>query len=173
MLNKGEDELRKILFALKEKCAHPTNDQCAKCQSTICKNATDIGCILRLFEKFEGYTPQPHQGHEFGDVSMLVNLHGRNMTFCGAAKSVPSNTKNQKITKSSALGREIIQQTLDMFSDSKAEIVGVIYPYLIDDQLKFFLYHQAKMNNKRIVILDYDFMVKLLDKYIADNNLLV
>lgn len=29
------------------------------------------------------------------------------------------------------------------------------------------------MNNKRIVILDYDFMVKLLDKYIADNNLLV
>lgn len=172
-LNKGEDELKKILFALKEKCAHPTNDQCAKCQSTICQNATDIGCILRLFEKFEGYTPQPHQGHEFGDVSMLVNLHGKNMTFCGAAKSVPNNTKNQKITKSSLLGREIIQQALDMFSDSKAEIVGVIYPYLIDDQLKFFLYHQAKMNNKRIVILDYDFMVKLLDKYVADNNLLV
>ena len=104
---------------------------------------------------------------------MLVKLHGENMTFCGAAKSVPSAKNHQKITKSSALGREIIQQVLDTFTDHKADITGVIYPYLIDDQLKYFLYHHAKMNNKRIVILDYEFMTKLLDKYIEDGNLSV
>ena len=127
--------------------------------------------MLRLFEDFEGYTPQPHQGHEFGDVALLVNLHGKNMTLCAAAKSVPSVKKNRKITKSSTLGREIIQQVLDAFTDQRTEIVGVIYPYLLDEQLKHFLYYHAKVNNKRIVILDYEFMLKLLDKYVEDHNL--
>ncbi len=168
---KNSEELCKILFALNEKCSHSTTEHCAKCSSFSCKSAADIGCMLRLFEGIEGYAPKPHQGHEFGDVSMLVNLRGKNMTFCGAAKSVPAIVKQQKITKSSSLGREIIQQVIDMFTDSKAEIIGVIYPYLLDDQLKYLLYHQAKMNNKRIVILDYEFMSKLLDKYIEENNL--
>lgn len=170
---KSEGELIKILLALREKCSYPTNDQCATCHSTVCKNVSDIGCMLRLFEKFEGFTPQTHQGHEFGDVSMLVTLHGKNMTFCAAAKSVPTVKKQQKVTKASTLGREIIQQVLDMFNDARTEIIGVIYPYLIDDQLKHFLYHYAKMNNKRLVILDYEFMVKLLDKYIEENNLII
>lgn len=168
---KAEDDLAKLLFAIKEKCGRVTNEQCATCHTKKCTYATEIGCILRLFEDFEGYTPQPHQGHEFGDVSMLVNLHGKNMTFCAAAKSVPSIKKNQKITKASQLGREIIQQVLDTFTDRRAEIVGVIYPYLIDEQLKHFLYYHAKVNNKRIVILDYEFMLKLLDKYVEDHNL--
>ena len=168
---KTEDGLREILFNIKEKCGQVTNEQCASCHSAKCAYATEIGCILRLFEDFEGYTPQPHQGHEFGDVSMLVNLHGKNMTFCAAAKSVPSVKKNQKITKSSQLGREIIQQVLDTFTDQRAEIVGVIYPYLLDEQLKHFLYYHAKVNNKRIVILDYEFMLKLLDKFIEDHDL--
>jgi hypothetical protein len=158
-------------FAIKEKCGQATNEQCARCHSTKCASASAIGCILRLFEKFEGYTPQPHQGHEFGDVAMLVNLRGTNMTLCAAAKSVPTVKQNRKITKSSKLGREIIQQVLDAFTDQRAEIIGVIYPYLLDDQLKHFLYYHAKVNNKRIVILDYEFMCKLLDKYIEDNQL--
>lgn len=166
-----EEKLKSVLFSLKEKCKHSGNDECTNCHTIACTHTSEIGCMLRLFENFEGYIPQPHQGHEFGDVSMLVKLHGETMTFCGAAKSVPSAKKNQKITKSSTLGREIIQQVLDTFTDHKTDITGVIYPYLIDDQLKYFLYHHAKMNNKRIVILDYEFMTKLLDKYIEDGNL--
>lgn len=168
---KSEGMLSKVLFSIKEKCGHVTNEQCAGCHSKECKCATEIGCMLRLFEDFEGYTPQPHQGHEFGDVSMLVNLHGKNMTLCAAAKSVPSAEKDRKVTKASKLGREIIQQVLDAFTDQRTEIVGVIYPYLLDNQLKYFLYHHAKVNNKRIVILDYEFMLKLLDKYVEDHNL--
>lgn len=168
---KSEDELAGILFAIKEKCGQATNEQCASCHSTECKNASELGCMLRLFEDFEGYTPQPHQGHEFGDVALLVNLRGKNMTLCAAAKSVPSVKKNRKITKSSQLGREIIQQVLDAFTDQRAEIVGVIYPYLLDEQLKHFLYYHAKVNNKRIVILDYEFMIKLLDKYVEEHKL--
>ena len=49
--------------------------------------------------------------------------------------------------------------------------MNVIYPYLLDEQLKHFLYYHAKVNNKRIVILDYEFMVKLLDKYVEEHNL--
>lgn len=126
-------------------------------------------CILKLFEDFEGYTPQPHQGHEFGDVSMLVTYNGNNLTFLGAAKSV--NLRTPKTTKASALGREIIQQVIDAFNDNRAEIVGVIYPDMIDDQLKYLLFHEAKVHNKKLVILDKEFMLRLLDKYLTDKNL--
>lgn len=163
------EELDKIYKNIKEKCAVPTNLNCANCKNKRCKSADEIGCILRLFEGFEGFVPQPHQGHEFGDVSMLVKYQGKNMTFQGLAKSVPSGRTSPKVTKSSDLGREIIQQTLSAFHDNRAEIVGIIYPHLVDDQLKHFLYHYAKLSNKRLVILDREFMLKLLDQYIEEN----
>ncbi len=165
------DTLTGIYKSLKEKCSHPTNENCAKCKAQPCLSSNDIGCMLKLFEGFEGYIPQPHQGHEFGDVSMLLNLRGRNITFLGAAKSIQGGAKSKKVTKSSDLGREIIQQVIDAFHDARAEIIGVIYPDIIDDQLKYLLYHQAKLNNKRLVILDADFMIKLLDKYLTDHNI--
>lgn len=168
---KPVDELERIYKTLKEKCSHPTNDKCANCKHVACKSVNDIGCILKLFENFEGFVPQPHQGHEFGDVSMLLKYQGRNMTFQGIAKSVPSGRASPKITRSSELGREIIQQTLSAFHDDRVDIVGVIYPNLIDDQLKYFLYHYAKLSNCRLVILDRDFMLNLLDRYIEDNGL--
>lgn len=71
-LAKPVNELESIYKTLKEKCSYPTNDKCANCKSTVCKSVDDIGCILKLFETFEGFVPQPHQGHEFGDVSMLL-----------------------------------------------------------------------------------------------------
>lgn len=170
-LVKSVDELESIYKNLKEKCSHPTNDKCANCKDTPCTSANKIGCILKLFENFEGFVPQPHQGHEFGDVSMLLKYQGKNMTFQGIAKSVPPGRTSPKITKSSDLGREIIQQVLSAFHDDRADIVGVIYPNLIDDQLKYFLYHYAKLSNRRLVILDRDFMLKLLDRYIEESGL--
>lgn len=170
-LIKSVDDLEAIYKTLKEKCLHPTKDKCANCKETACKSTNDIGCILKLFEGFEGFVPQPHQGHEFGDVSMLVKYQGKNMTFQGVVKSIPSGKTSSKITKSSDLGREIIQQTLSAFHDDRVDIIGVIYPNLIDDQLKYFLYHYAKLSNRRLVILDRDFMLKLLDWYIERKGL--
>lgn len=165
-------ELKKILYRLNEKCIpHPTNEQCSNCKYNPNISLEKNVCILRLFELFEGYTPAPHQGHEFGDVSMIVNLHGTNVTFSGMAKKVDS--KNPKVTKSSQVGREIIQQVIDAFNENRAEVIGVIYPELISDQLKHLLYHEAKTHNKKLVILDYDFMLRLLDKYIEDKCILI
>ena len=170
-LMKPINELEAIYRKLKEKCSNPSNTKCANCKDTKCKSAEEIGCILKLFEGFEGFIPQPHQGHEFGDVAMLLRYQGKNRTFQGIAKSVPSGRTSPKITRSSDLGREIIQQVLSAFHDDRADIVGVIYPNLLDDQLKYFLYHYAKLSNRRLVILDREFMLKLLDKYIGDNGL--
>ena len=169
-LQKSLDELTDIYKHLREKCTTPTNEKCAECKTQKCASSDDIGCMLKLFEEFEGYTPQPHQGHEFGDVSMLLNLRGNNLTFQGIAKSI-RGVKHKKITKASDLGREIIQQVLDAFSDARAEIIGVIYPEIIDDQLKYLLYHYAKLSNKKLVIMDKDFMLRLLDKYLEDHNI--
>ena len=66
------------------------------------------------------------------------------------------------------MGREIIQQVLSVFHDNRTDIIGVIYPNSIADQLKYFLYHYAKLSNNRLVILDRDFMLKLLDSYIEE-----
>lgn len=165
-LSHSLDILQAKLKVLKEKCAHPSNEKCSECKHVEVCNIADIACILKLFENFEGYTPQPHQGHEFGDVSMLVSLNGKNVTFLGAAKS-----GSTKITKSSPVGREIIQQVIDAFNDARPELIGVIYPDLIDDQLKHLLFHEAKVHNKKLVILDKEFVTHLLDKYLTDKNL--
>lgn len=168
-LTHSSDMLQTSLKKLKEKCSHPTNDKCSQCKDKSICNISDVQCILKLFEGFEGYTPQPHQGHEFGDVSMLVTCNGKNSTFLGVAKSV--NSRTPKITKASLMGREIIQQIIDAFNDNRAEIIGVIYPDIIDDQLKYLLFHEAKVHNKKLVILDKEFMLHLLDKYLTDKSL--
>jgi len=168
-LTHSSDMLQTSLKKLKEKCSHPTNDKCSQCKDKSICNISDVQCILKLFEGFEGYTPQPHQGHEFGDVSMLVTYNGKNSTFLGVAKSV--NSRTPKITKASLIGREIIQQIIDAFNDNRAEIIGVIYPDIIDDQLKYLLFHEAKVHNKKLVILDKEFMLHLLDKYLTDKSL--
>lgn len=168
-LTHSSDVLQSSLKQLKEKCSYPTNDKCSQCKNKPICDINDVQCILKLFEGFEGYTPQPHQGHEFGDVSMLVTYNSRNLTFLGAAKSV--NLRTPKITKASEIGREIIQQVIDAFNDNRAEIIGVIYPDMIDDQLKYLLFQEAKVHNKKLVILDKDFMIQLLDKYLTDKNL--
>lgn len=162
------DALNTILCGLKEKCPHPTNEKCLKCKYEKCEQATDVRCLLKLFEDFEGFTAQPHQGHEFGDVSMIVKLNGINMTFLGVAKSGVN-----KITKSSSVGREVIQQVIDSFNDARAEITGFIYPGIVDDQLKQLLYNEAKVHNKRFVLLDNEFMIKLLDYYICGHGLMM
>lgn len=165
----NEENLTSILRTIKEKCEHPSNDNCANCQYKNVNTSSDIGCILRLFEGFEGFTPQPHQGHEFGDISMLITLNDKNVSFLGIAKSV--NTHHPKITKSSDVGREIIQQVIDAFNNNCAEVIGVIYPNIISDQLKHLLFNEAKVHNKKLVILDYEFMIKLLDEYLSNKNI--
>lgn len=160
------DVLQSKMKDLKEKCLYPTNIQCSQCKYNQLCDIKDLKCLMKLFEDFEGYTPQPHQGHEFGDISMLLSLNGKNVTFLGVAKSGIS-----KITKSSKTGREIIQQVIDAFNTAQSELIGVIYTGLIDDQLKYLLFHEAKVHNKKIVILDEDFMLHLLDKYLTDRKL--
>ncbi len=161
-------KLETALNCLKEKCSNSTNEKCLRCQYDVLSKASEIKCILRLFEDFEGFTAQPHQGHEFGDVSMLVSLNGNNLTFLGVAKA-----GSTKVTKASKLGREIIQQVIDSFIDERAEITGVIYPGIIDDQLKQLLYHEAKVHNKRLTVMDHEFMINLIDYYICKHGLVL
>lgn len=168
-LTHSTSELQTLMHNLKEKCAYSSNDRCAQCKYEIVNNCNDVKCVLKLFENFEGFTPQPHQGHEFGDISMLVSVGGKNVTFLGVAKSV--EPRSPKITKSSKIGREIIQQVIDSLNDNRAEIIGVIYPDLLDEQLKSLLFNEAKVHNKKLVIMDRDFMMKLFDKYLTDKNL--
>ncbi len=162
-------ELEKLFSSINEKCTHPTNKKCAGCKYEKPKSGEKVGCLLKLFERFEGFTPQPHQGHEFGDISMIVTLNSHKYVLCGMAKSLGTD-KTSKITKSSAKGREIIQQVIDGFHDAKADIIAVIYPHLLDDNLKYLLCHEAKLNNKFFLLLDRDFMIKLLDKYLDENG---
>ena len=168
VLSYSFNELSKEVYKLKEKCAHSTIENCQLCKHNRCNSVSDIGCLLKLFDGFEGFTMQPHQGHEFGDVSMVVTLDDCSQTFLGVAKS-----GKKKITKSSDVGREIIEQVLSAFCDTRTEIIGVIYPGMIDDQLKHLLYHEAKVHNKRLVIMDNEFMIKLFDYYIEKHGIMI
>ena len=41
----------------------------------------------------------------------------------------------------------------------------------VTEKLKYLLFHEAKVHNKKLVILDKEFMLHLLDKYLTDKSL--
>ena len=115
---------------------------------------------MNLFMIF-GFRPNPHHNNEFGDVNFKVQFMNREHRLVGIAKS---KSKEENITVSSTPGREIIQQVVTMTHDTRADIIAVICPTRLHPQLEAELEHIARHMNKKIVLLQDEFMIKLLKK---------
>ena len=51
------------------------------------------------------------------------------------------------------------------------EVQGITAVQPTDSQLKQLLYNEAMVHNKRFVVMDNDFMVKMLDNYLCVHEL--
>lgn len=81
---------------------------------------------------------------------------GRKCNLQGIMKSQTS-----KITRSSTVGREITDQVIKGLLDNRTDIIAVIVPALLDDQLIETLLTLARRFNKKLLFLDSDFMYRL------------
>lgn len=155
------DHAAAVLNKLNEKCNHhPTNEMCQACKYEQVASIDDVKCLQKLFCVFYDFTPKPHQGQEYGDISISVMFEGRKYNLQGIMKS-----QTNKVTRSSTVGREITDQVVKGLMDVRTDIIGVIIPAMLDDQLTETLLALAKRFNKKLVFLDADFMYRLEAKY--------
>ena len=155
-------DLMKVLSGMQEKCKSSSNAAC-----DVCTLSNDKHCILKLFSCISGYRPHPHHGQEFGDVAFDLLHNGQKYVFQGMAKSDPG----ERLTSSSKVGREIIQQFLKGVVDSRVEVLGPICPAKFDDQLLQDLKLLARVLNKKFFCWDDMKMVQLLDYYLESKGL--
>lgn len=153
------DTLLEEYKKIKEKCRTHTNEACNRCKYEKKK------CIMSLFIPFD-FRPSPHQNSEFGDVNFQVTYSGENKRLVGIAKSKAGELETLSVSTKEA--REMLQQVLTMTHDRRAEIIAPICPMRFHPQLSAELEYIAKLTGKKLVILDDEFMVRLL-KY---NNIL-
>lgn len=155
---KQVEKAKEILRRVNEKCnKNPTNDKCEKCKYKRIDALSEIECMQQLFCYFDEFTPKPHQGQEYGDISITVHIGSETYNLQGIMKS-----RTTKITRSSAVGREILDQALKGIMDQRTDIIAIIAPAAFDDQLKETLNTLGKRFGRKIVFLDADFMYRLV-----------
>ena len=117
-------------------------------------------CILKLFTVFDEFIPQPHQGHEFGDIKLSVSVGSKSYTLQGILKS-----NHSKITKSSTTGKEILSQAISGLVDDRVELLAIIAPATFDVQLMENIIFISKLTKKHVVFLNNDFIFRLYALY--------
>ena len=156
--NEQVEKAKGVLRRVHEKCdKNPTNEKCEQCKYKPIGALSEIECMQQLFCYFEEFIPKPHQGQEYGDVSITIHVDSEPYNLQGIMKSQAT-----KITRSSAVGREILDQVLKGMMDQRTDVIAVIAPAVFDDQLKETLNTLGKRFGKRLVFLDADFMYRLV-----------
>lgn len=152
------ENAQKLLRRINEKCnRHPTNEKCEACKYKKIETITEIQCMQQLFCCFEEFVPKTHQGQEYGDISITIHIGNDAHNLQGIMKS-----QTTKITRSSAVGREILDQVLKGIMDKRTDIIAIIAPAVFDDQLKETLNTLGKRFDRKIVFLDADYMYRLV-----------
>lgn len=167
-LTENDYTIAKTVYAkLNEKCTigrrFPTNEMCEACNYKMFNSVNDLQCIQQILSQFKDFIPRPHQGHEYGDMSINIQLDGKSQNMQGILKS-----DIKKITRSSQTGREILDQALKALMDVRTEIICVIAPTTFDNQLVETLTTLSRHFNKKILFWDFDFMARLLTVFIRD-----
>ena len=152
------EKAKRTLRRIHEKCNNnPTNEKCEQCKYMTIGALSEIKCMQQLFCYFEDFIPKPHQGQEYGDVSITIHIGAETYNLQGIMKS-----QTTKITRSSTVGREILDQSLKGMMDQRTDLIAVIAPAIFDDQLKETLNTLGRRFGKRLVFLDSDFMYRLV-----------
>lgn len=153
----------------REKCSGASVENCARCVD----ERIGSHCLMRLFGLFdENYTPRPHSGHEFGDVSLRVTVDGRpRRIMLILLKS--GNPNGRPITRSSSIGREVFEQFDQFLNNPSVEIITIGVPQRIDDGFQARLQYLAQREGKKILFLQADEFTKLVGFVAYQHDLLL
>ena len=87
-------------------------------------------------------------------------MGGEKLRIVGIAKSKVG--KQDTLTVSTAIGREMIQQVLSMSHDERVDIIAPICPMRFHPQLVAEIEYIARKTGKKAMVIDDEFMIRLL-----------
>ena len=161
--------IKKAFNDFREKCNKTGTENCAQCiQSNI-----GTKCYLRLFGLFDpNYDPRPHQGHEFGDYSTLVNIENKQKTMVIAMKSKTKRSgRTRKVTLRDDIGSDIFSQVGSYLHDGRMDVIGVCIPKKLEDGFAALLTKNAQDKNKKLLIIDDDDLVQIAYSVMQNNDM--
>jgi hypothetical protein len=103
-----------------------------------------------------GARPRPHHGHEFGDAMLEVTIRGHRQT----ARLLAKRGRSKSITPGSDEGRGLVTQTAMACVDGRTDVVIVVLPAPLDDQLRSLLLELCRHKGRKLVILGEEFIAK-------------
>ena len=120
---------------------------------------------MRLFGLFDpNYEPRPHQGHEFGDYSTLVNIENQQKTLVIAMKSNIKRKKRakKKVSLRDDVGSDLYSQVGAYLHDGSMDIIGICLPKKLEEGFAAMLKKDAQDKNKKLLIIDDDDLVQIV-----------
>ena len=159
------DDLISYATNLKEKCgivcSYNNIEKCLKDKLQVCLPKLFYGII-------PGFTPQPHKGSEYGDVSGQIHVHKKEYEMKGIIKANSSKAKEKKnkcLLSTSKEGEEIIRQFVEQgINDRRCDVVMIVVPQYIDNSFKGSLRLLARLSNKKIIFVELKQVCKLIKK---------
>lgn len=155
---------------LKEKC----EGTCSYPKVQQCIGNNKMVCLPKVFYSIlPTYTPQPHKGNEYGDVSGPVKAYGKTYELKGIIKknseNIPRKTMDyeekarKRLLSSSKEGQEIIRQFVEQgVIDARCQLIAVIIPQYIDASFKGTLRHLARLSGKKVTFIELNEIVELI-----------
>lgn len=162
---KIEDDLIEYAVNMNEKC----NGTCSYEKIEKCINDKQQICLPKLFYGIvPGFTPQPHKGGEYGDVSGRIKAKGKEYEMKGIIKknsSTIDKKQNAILLSTSSHGQEIIRQFAEQgMIDARCQLIMVVAPQRIDNSFKGTLKFLARLSNKKVTFVELNEVCQLLRK---------
>lgn len=160
-----DDELIKYAVDMKEKC----DGTCSYKKIESCINNKEQVCLPKLFYGIiPGFTPQPHKGGEYGDVSGRVKVGEKEFEMKGIIKKNSSTSitkQNSILLSTSSQGQEILRQFVEQgMADARCQLIMIVAPQRIDNGFKGNLRYLARLSGKRVTFIELNEICKILRK---------
>lgn len=150
-----ETRIRRLLWRLGEECVHITDANCGSCLAQ-----RRYLCLRSLVAR---YLRKPlllaHKGIELSDIQGAITVAGQGSVVFGFAK-LPAGQGG--LTLRNTNGAKLLAQVLSQVDRSTFDTVMIISPGVINEDLRERLRLVCGLVGKRLVILDFIPLAKLL-----------
>lgn len=166
------DHASKLVLSTKEKCSYNgSNPKAPDCEECNKKNLGRL-CIPKIFRAISPrFSPTPHGGSEYGDVSMPIHLRGNRKSFIGLAKTIDTSAKRKGEDKANQKAHEWTYQILkQVMRDQAVETFGLIDPIPLNTEFHDSVRMLAKMDNKPFIVFGHEELSRMLCSLLQDPN---
>ena len=117
------------------------------------------------------FSPTPHSGSEYGDVSIPIHVRGTRKTFIGLSKTGRTTKTVNGIEKPNKTAEDWVAQILrQAIRDQAVETFGLISPVPVNQEFHDSIVLLAKMDNKPFVVFGKEELTRMLCTMLQQPN---